>query len=81
MEQDIDKNDPWSRPMPMFVASGSAKDAGWPKKHGAHRKTVVVLSQCPYEWVERWQDLDPKARDADPDYQVRDGSGKQQNAS
>ena len=50
MEQEIEAAPPWTLPMPMFVASGSAKDAQWEVKHGRRKRTVVVLSQvrhCP----------------------------------
>ena len=44
---------PWGMPMPMFVASGSAKDSGWAAKHGGRKKTIMVISRCPWHWVKR----------------------------
>ena len=63
-------DEPWSAPAPMFVASGSAKDAGWSERYGRNRKTVVVLSQCPWKWVSQWAQLSPKQRDRNEGYQV-----------
>jgi hypothetical protein len=57
MEKQIDNSSPWSLPMPMFVASGSSKDSGWASRFSADKKTVVVLSQCPWSWVSEWCDL------------------------
>ena len=68
MEKKIESSAPWSEPMPMFVASGSAKDAGWAKNFGPTKKTVVVLSQCPWAWVEKWAHLDHAAREKDETY-------------
>ena len=34
--------------MPMFTACGSNKDKAWVAKHGPRKRTVVVLSQCPW---------------------------------
>lgn len=61
---------PWSQPMPMFVASGSAKDGGWSKSFGDGKKTVVVLSQCPWQWVKQWAHLDHATREKDPGYRA-----------
>jgi all-trans-retinol 13,14-reductase len=69
MEQRIEASQPWSRPMPMFVASGSAKDSTYEARH-PNRKTVVVLSQCPWAWVRPWQHLTKKERAADQGYQA-----------
>eukprot|EP00750_Incisomonas_marina_P022304 INCI4963.1.p2 GENE.INCI4963.1~~INCI4963.1.p2 ORF type:complete len:629 (-),score=107.45 INCI4963.1:2815-4701(-) len=63
-------DEPWSAPAPMFVASGSAKDAGWSERYGRNRKTVVVLSQCPWKWVSQWAQLSPKQRDRNEGYQA-----------
>jgi all-trans-retinol 13,14-reductase len=60
--------EPWSRAMPMFVASGSSKDSSYSDRF-PNRKTVVVLSQCPFEWVAPWQNLSKKERESDASYQ------------
>ena len=67
-EETAEAHEPWTKPMPMFVASGSAKDAGWATKFGKQRKTVVVLSSCPWAWVEPWAHLTPEARAKDKSY-------------
>ena len=69
MEKRIEEGEPWSEPMPMFVASGSAKDAKWEKTFGTGKKTIVVLSQCPYKWVQKWEDMEHNAREKDAGYQ------------
>lgn len=69
MEKEIDEAEPWSVPMPMFVASGSAKDVAWANKHGARKKTVVVLSQCPFSWVKPWAGMTHSERSKDASYQ------------
>ncbi len=68
MEVAIEAAEPWSRPMPMFVASGSAKDAAWASKHGERKKTVVVISQCPWAWVAPWAELSHEQRANDAGY-------------
>lgn len=60
MEKNVEANPPWTQPMPLFVASGSAKDTTWDARHGRCKKTVVVLSQCPWVWVREWADV-PRA--------------------
>lgn len=67
-EKAAEAAEPWSRGMPMFVASGSAKDAGWSAKHGRHKKTIVVLSNCPWEWVRPWAHLTHEQREKDVAY-------------
>lgn len=69
MEKEIETSEPWSRPMPMFVASGSSKDATWTRRHGANKKTVMVLSQCPWDWVREWASLNKDQRDENAAYQ------------
>ena len=66
MENKINNNEPWSQPMPMFVASGSEKDKTW--KY-SNRKTVVVLSNTPFSWVEKWAHLNKKERKINIEYQ------------
>jgi hypothetical protein len=58
----------------MFVASGSTKDCTWEEKHGKNKKTVVILSQCPWVWVKPWKDLDHKQREKDASYMVIDAN-------
>ena len=66
MENKINNNEPWSRPMPMFVASGSEKDKIWKYKN---KKTIVVLSNTPWSWVEKWSHLNKKERKNNVEYQ------------
>ena len=54
----------------MFVASGSAKDTGWKDRFGADKKTIVVLSQCPWKWVSEWDGLSAKERKQNASYQA-----------
>ena len=68
MEKEIEQSAPWSRPMPMFVASGSAKDAKWESTFGKDKKTVVVLSQCPWAWVAPWAHMAHAEREKDASY-------------
>ena len=60
-------NEAFDHPLPMFVSSGSAKDA---RRGSRTKKTVVVLSQCPWGWVARFAHLGEKARARDPAYQA-----------
>ena len=56
---------PWERPIPCFVASGSSKD----RAHATSipdKKTVVVLSQCAWPWVEQWSSMTHEERERDP---------------
>lgn len=62
--------EPWEVATTMFVASGSAKDVGWEDRFGPDKKTVVVLTQCPWHWVSQWADLTPKQRKKDAGYQA-----------
>ena len=66
MENKINMNEPWSQPMPMFVASGSEKDKSWGNKN---KKTIVVLSNTPWKWVEKWCHLNKQERKMDKGYQ------------
>jgi len=68
VESDATAAAPWAQPMPMFVASGSAKDVAWGRTHGAKKKTIVVLSQCPFRWVKGWAHLNHAERSRDPAY-------------
>ena len=68
MEKDIEGAAPWSRPMPFFVASGSAKDAGWKANFGPHKKTIMVISQCPWSWVAPWAELSHAQRENSAGY-------------
>jgi len=70
MEKAIEAGEPWSQPMPVFVASGSAKDAKWPTTFGTGKKTVVVLSQCPWTWVEPWAHMPHAQREKDDGYKA-----------
>ena len=71
MEKNIEQNASWSQPMPMFVASGSAKDKNWSSKPGLdeNKKTIVVLSVCPWKWVEQFEHLTAKERKKNVEYQ------------
>ncbi|GMH48348.1 hypothetical protein TL16_g00272 [Triparma laevis f. inornata] len=60
--------EPWSRPMPYFAASGSSKDSIYSEKFPG-KKTVVILSQCPWDWVKEWQDIPKAEREKNSDYQ------------
>ena len=66
MENKINQSEPWSIPMPMFVASGSEKDKAWKNKN---KKTIVVLSNTPWKWVEKWSDLNKRERKINKEYQ------------
>lgn len=64
----------WDRPNPVFVASGSEK-AG---EDAPNRKTVLVLSQCPFSWVEPFAHLTTvEARRRDPGYQAFKAQAKE----
>jgi all-trans-retinol 13,14-reductase len=71
MEKNIENNSSWSQPMPMFVASGSAKDQHWSSKPGLseNKKTIVVLSVCPWKWVEKFAHISDKERKKNIEYQ------------
>lgn len=69
-EKDFESGKPWSKPGIMFVASGSAKDASWEARFGANKKTVVVLSQCPWAWVAPWAHLSHKERRHSESYEA-----------
>ena len=60
---------PWAQPMPMFVASGSAKDRAWAATHPG-KKTIVVLSQCPWAWCKEWATLSHAEREKSATYQA-----------
>ena len=75
MEKEIEAGEPFATELPMFVASGSAKDCSWAnhkgnrnERRGVTRKTIVVLSQCPFRWVEQWAHLNHAQREKDKDY-------------
>ena len=70
MEKKYDDAEAWSVPMPMFVASGSSKDSTWGKRFGKNKKTIVVLSQCPWNWVKEWSTLSVSERANSPGYQA-----------
>jgi all-trans-retinol 13,14-reductase len=69
-EKDFESGKPWSKPGIMFVASGSAKDASWDTRIGADKKTVVVLSQCPWAWVAQWAHLSHEERRHSDSYEA-----------
>ena len=69
MEQEIGASEPFSKILPMFVASGSEKDGTWKSRFGKNKKTIVVLTSHPYEWVERWSEKSHSDRENDEDYQ------------
>eukprot|EP01043_Picozoa_sp_COSAG02_P003501 COSAG02_NODE_86_length_39084_cov_17.815724_1_plen_609_part_00 len=69
-EKDFESGKPWSKPGIMFVASGSAKDASWEVRFGANKKTVVVLSQCPWAWVAPWAHLSHEERRHSESYEA-----------
>jgi len=68
MEEEMETAQPWGMPMPMFVASGSAKDSGWAAKHGGRKKTIMVISRCPWHWVKPWASMSREARTKDAGY-------------
>jgi all-trans-retinol 13,14-reductase len=68
MEQRAEASEPWTQPMPMFVASGSSKDPSWQGRFGKHKKTIVVLSTCPWEWVKPWAHMSHEERSKDQSY-------------
>ena len=70
MEKAYESSAAWSVPMPMFVASGSSKDSSWTARFGQDKKTVVVLSQCPWSWVSEWADLSVYDRTKSSSYQA-----------
>ncbi|GMI01682.1 hypothetical protein TrST_g10383 [Triparma strigata] len=60
--------EPWSRPMPFFCASGSSKDSTYESRFPG-KKTIVILSQCPFGWVKQWQNIPKAQREKDEQYQ------------
>ena len=69
MEKNISASEPFSRVLPMFVASGSEKDGLWKSRFGEYKKTIVVLTSHPYEWVKQWEGKSHVEREKDEQYQ------------
>ena len=69
MEEEISASEPFSKVLPMFVASGSEKDGLWQNRFGDRKKTIVVLTSHPYEWVEKWTGTSHVDREKDEGYQ------------
>ena len=69
MEQEIANSEPFTKVLPMFVASGSEKDSLWQQRFGERKKTIVVLTNHPYEWVKKWADKNHTERERDMEYQ------------
>ena len=59
-EKDITKN-----PMPLFIASSSAKDSSWNKRY-PNKSSVIILTMAKKEWFEQWENEDCMKRN--PDY-------------
>lgn len=57
-------NDPLNPniPIPMFIASGSAKDSTWTTHH-PDKCSVIILTICDYNMFEQWKDQPIKKRD------------------
>ena len=58
-EQDITKN-----PMPLFIASSSAKDTSWNKRY-PNKSSVIILTMAKKEWFEQWENEDCMKRNLD----------------
>ncbi len=43
-------------PIMAYISFPSAKDPTWPVVH-PNRSTIQVIAPCPFEWVEKWKDL------------------------
>ena len=59
-EHDIAKN-----PMPLFIASSSAKDTSWNERY-PNKSSVIILTMAKKEWFEQWENEDCMKRN--PDY-------------
>jgi len=58
-EQDIEKN-----PMPLFIASSSAKDSTWNERY-PNKSSVIILTMAKKEWFEQWENEDCMKRNLD----------------
>ena len=48
-ENNIHKN-----PMPLFIASSSAKDISWDERY-PNKSTAIILTMAKKEWFEQWE--------------------------
>lgn len=58
-EQNIEKN-----PMPLFIASSSAKDSSWNERF-PNKSSVIILTMGKKEWFEQWTNEECMKRNLD----------------
>ena len=58
-EQDIEKN-----PMPLFIASSSAKDRSWNERY-PNKSSAIILTMGKKEWFKQWEDEECMKRNLD----------------
>lgn len=58
-EQNIEKN-----PMPLFIASSSAKDSTWNERY-TNKSSVIILTMGKKEWFEQWENEECMKRNLD----------------
>ena len=58
-ENDIHKN-----PMPLFIASSSAKDISWNERY-PNKSTAIILTMAKKEWFEQWENEKCMSRNLD----------------
>ena len=58
-EKDIKTN-----PMPLFIASSSAKDSTWNDRY-PNKTSVIILTMAKKEWFEEWENEDCMKRNLD----------------
>ena len=58
-EQDIEKN-----PMPLFIASSSAKDSSWNERY-PNKSSAIILTMGKKEWFKQWENEECMKRNLD----------------